>query len=106
MLSDPELRTLDAALDRIVPPDEDPGALQSGVGAYARRRAAIQPDLYRAGLALLESRGFVDLAPEDQDAALTDLQAHPSIALIVAHALEGFYTGEAGFRTVGFRVTA
>ncbi len=106
MLSEREIQTLDAALERIVPPDETPGALAAGVGEYARRRAAIQPDHYRAGIALLESRGFLGLSTEAQEAVLADLEGNSAIAVIVAHALEGFYISPAGFETVGFRVTA
>jgi hypothetical protein len=106
MLSADELRTLDAALDRIVPPDRDPGAIAAGVGDYARGRAAVMTGLYRAGIILLQARGFADLSPDAQDAVLLELEGHPSIALIVQHAIEGYYTSEAGLLTVGFRVTA
>lgn len=106
MLSDDEFRTLDAALDRIVPPDRDLGAVAASVGDYARGRAAAMTDLYRTGLILLQARGFDALDPDAQDAVLRELEGHPSIALIVQHAIEGYYTSEAGFAAVGFRVTA
>ena len=99
MLSPTELRTLDAALERIVPFDED-------VRAFVLGRAAAQPELYQAGLALLAGWGFADRSPEGQDDVLTEMEGHPSIALIMQHAIEGFYTSPAGFSDVGFRVTA
>lgn len=89
MLSDHELRRLDAVLDQILPV-EDGAAMR----AYVRERAALQSDLYRAGLMVLEGR---DVA---------ELEAHPSVMLIVQHTAEGYYTSAAGYGEVGFRVTA
>lgn len=100
MLPFSEDRTLAAALRRIVP-DAPPE-----MAAYVWARAAERPDLYRAGLALLEYRGFAALDAEGQDAVLRELEGVTSIALLVRHALEGFYTSTAGEAWVGFQVTA
>lgn len=99
MLSLDELRTLDAALERIVPFDGD-------VRAFVFGRVTLQPDLYRAGLSVLAGRAFAERSPSDRDAILLDLEGHPSIALMMQHAIEGFYTSPAGLADVGFRVTA
>lgn len=99
MLSPDELRTLEAALGRIVPFDSD-------VRAFVLGRVTLQPELYRAGLAVLGSRRFAERGPEERDAILLELEGHPSIALMMQHAIEGFYTSPAGFADVGFRVTA
>jgi len=103
-LTPDESRTLDAALARIVPADRDPGGLAAR--AFVLGRAAVQPDAYRAGLALLVSRGFAELDPERQDDLLREMEGHPFLGLIVQHTLEGYFTSEAGFAAVGFRVTA
>ncbi len=101
MLSDSELRLLDLALGRILPVDDG-----DAMRAYVRERAALQPDLYRAGLLVLASRGFSDLDDAEQTRTLTELEGHPSIALLIQHAAEGYYTSLAGYEAVGFRVTA
>src|SRR5438128_11981964 len=55
MLSPAQLTTLHSLMDRIVPPDEDPGAWEAGVGDYLARQS--DRDLhdcveqYRPGLA-------------------------------------------------------
>ena len=108
-LNPDESRTLDAALARIVPAapraaSHDPGGLVAR--DFVLGRAAVQPDVYRAGLALLAACGFAELGPEGQDAALGEMEGHPFFGLLVQHALEGYYTSETGFAAVGFRVTA
>ena len=99
MLSPAELRTLDAALERIVPFDEE-------VRSFVLGRATLQTDLYRSGLVVLERRAFAERSAAERDAILSDLEGHPSIALMMQHAVEGFYTSAAGMADVGFRVTA
>lgn len=99
MLSPQELRTLDAALQRIVP-------LSEAVRRFVLQRAEERSDLYRAGLALLDGRRFAERTASEQDAVLTEFEGHPSIVLIVQHAVEGYYTSPEGMADVGFRVTA
>lgn len=116
-LSSSETTTLFAVLDRIVPKDDYPSATELGVPEFIRRRFEARPelvDLYRAGLMVLDARGFVGLTPVDQDAVLADLEGHPSLATIIQHTIEGYYAdpgnggnlGEASWEMVGFRVTA
>jgi hypothetical protein len=79
-------RTLRAAIDRIIPADEYPGASQSGVGEYLARQ--FDKDLlplfkdYCAGLASLEAesvtrfeRSFDSLTDEEKDLLLTQIEA-------------------------------
>lgn len=129
-LSPGQTATLRAALDRIIPPDDFPGAWEAGVGEYLRRQfsgdlAALVAD-YRAGLDALDraarshaGRGFVALSPADQDALLAAAEAggHGAalaafFATLVAHAMEGYYSdpGNGGNRDgrawamIGFEV--
>ena len=98
---EPDPRLLDAVLDRLLPV-----AGGEAMRAYVRERAGLQPDLYQAGLLLLESKGFAALDPQAQDRILAGLEDHPSVARMVQHAVEGYYTSAAGLADVGFRVTA
>ena len=79
-------RTLQAAVDRIVPPDEYPGALESGVLDYLLRQ--FEKDLrpfvedYCLGLTSLESeslvrfdRSFCSLADHEKDEILSRIEA-------------------------------
>ncbi len=74
-------RTLRAAIDRLIPPDDFPGAWEAGVGEYIRRQLAgdlRHLDLIlREGLIaldqearLLDGQPFAALGPEEQDAVL------------------------------------
>ena len=66
---DPDL--LDAVIDRIIPADDDPGALALGTPAYVRARLAEDPALARevaAGMSGLTD--FATLDPAGRDAAL------------------------------------
>ena len=100
-LSPAEFHLLDLALARIMPVED--GQAMKG---FVRARSELQPDLYRAGLMLLEARSFERISPLERDAVLLDLEAHPSIQFLVQHAVEGYYTSAAGLAEVGFRVTA
>jgi gluconate 2-dehydrogenase gamma chain len=86
VLTIPEAATLAAAVDRIIPPDEDVGASQAGVVVFIDRQLATrQKDrvaFWRAGLHGLEAtaRGkhgkeFAELPVEDQDGLLRELEA-------------------------------
>ncbi len=98
-------------LDRVIPPDRDPGAVEAGVMGFVESRFAADPptvETYQTGLILLEAHSFADLSADQQDAVISDLEGHPAIATMISQALEGYYAGpeSAGARMVGFRVTA
>jgi gluconate 2-dehydrogenase gamma chain len=103
-LSEDEAETLSAIAERIIPADQDAGATAAGVvvyidrqlnGPYRRFRKA-----YREGLAAIDrastarfSRRFAELAPEQADQLLKELEAAKSnfFGLVVAHTMQGFY---------------
>jgi len=113
-LSEPEARTLEAIVARLIPSDaRSPGALEAGATRYIDSAlgdalAASRP-MYTAGLAALDAhaRGaagkpFADLGPERQDALLRDLEQNvakgftPSASaffeLVLGHTLEGTFS--------------
>lgn len=101
--------TLRAAVDRIIPPDDDPGGWAAGVGDYLScqftRDLAPLLDRYEAGLAALDAAAhrahaapFAALPPATQDELLTAVergQHGDALALffatLVTHTMEGFY---------------
>jgi gluconate 2-dehydrogenase gamma chain len=83
-LTDAELTTLQAALDRLIPNDElGPGANEMGVFVYIDRAIGRNPDVllpvYQQGLAALDaaagSGGFAGLDAAKQDEILTSAEA-------------------------------
>ena len=132
LFNDQEQRTLHAALDRLIPADDYPGAWEAGCGDYIERQLSGQlshlADLYHAGLQGIETearaeyaRGFEDLSAEQQDALLArvelgdvraDWPTPPAkfFAAFVNHAAEGYYADPAqggnrdrvSWRMVGF----
>jgi len=83
-LTEAELTTLKAVLDRIIPEDEyGPSANQMGVFVYIDKSfGGLHADalpIYQAGLAALDSAagsgGFAGLDADKQDAILTDIEA-------------------------------
>jgi gluconate 2-dehydrogenase gamma chain len=123
-LSPAEAATLEAIVARLIPSDANgPGALEAGAaryidGALGSALAAYRPT-YTAGLAALEAyaratagAAFTALAPERQDALLTDVEQNrapgftPSSSaffdVVLGHTLEGtfgdpHYGGNQGF---------
>lgn len=109
-----ESDVLEAIVARLIPSDATgPGAKEARAAHYIDRAlggalASSRPT-YAVGLAAVDqiahtSRGkaFKDLAPEEQDAILTDVEATPFFALVRAHAIQGtfcdpYYGGNAGF---------
>jgi gluconate 2-dehydrogenase subunit 3-like protein len=107
-------QTLRAAVDRIVPRDDYPGAWESGVGDYLEGlfetdlRAVL--DDYRAGLTALEAesfagfqQSFTSLSDEQQDCVLKRIEAGDVLTtwavtpalffnLLVNTTAEGFYS--------------
>jgi hypothetical protein len=113
-LSTQQQQTLRTAVDRIIPPDDYPGAWESGVGDYLERQ--FETDLspvfesYRAGLTALEAesiarfqQSFHLLSAPDQDALLAlletgnvltmwDVAPRFFFSLLVNTTAEGFYS--------------
>jgi len=132
MLSPAQLKTLRSLMDRIIPPDEDLGAWDAGVGDYLARQ--FNRDLrdyliiYRLGLEALEAEalssaqaGFAALSATEQDALLRRIEAgdvvHPwpidparFFQAVVQHVVEGYYSDPgnggnrdaAAWRMIGF----
>ena len=87
---DPDL--LEAVIDRIIPADDDPGALELGTPAYVRARLAEDPALARAveaGLAGLT--GFATLDAAGRDAALRAVEGSEWFRQLVELTAEGFW---------------
>jgi gluconate 2-dehydrogenase gamma chain len=113
-LTKQQQQTLRAAVDRIIPPDDYPGAWQAGVGDYLANQ--FQSDLrsvfedYRAGLTGLEGeavarfqQSFNLLSGEAQDTVLRHVEAGELLTvwevepglffnLLVKTTAEGFYS--------------
>ena len=108
-------RLLDAALDRIIPPQgERPGAGALGVGDFVESVAAGEPGLIRLfvqGLSAVEIAaaergpdGFAALSGEDQDAALRAVEASNAefFDQLVLQAYNGYYTNSTVFEAIGY----
>jgi hypothetical protein len=85
-------QTLRAAVDRIIPPDDYPGAWDAGIGDYLARQfegdLALELDLFTAGLDALEAEAlarfnsrFVNLTFEQQDTALAHIETGQLLTL-------------------------
>jgi hypothetical protein len=129
----PQLATLRALANRIIPPDAFPGGWEGGVEGYLRRQLA--GDLrhlvatYRAGLDALDAEAramgspFAALSPAEQDRLLAQVEQGAVAApwpvdpaeffrVAVAHAAEGYYSDPgnggnsngAAWRMIGFEV--
>ncbi len=129
-LSDEQIATLRAAVDRIIPPDDFPAGWAGGVDGYlARQFAGDLADLipaYRDGLDALDAtaraawgRPFADGEPSSQDALLARVETGARgealvrfFALLVTHTMEGFYgdpdnggnRGRIAWEMIGFEV--
>ncbi|WP_240356449.1 MULTISPECIES: gluconate 2-dehydrogenase subunit 3 family protein [Myxococcus] len=124
-----ELAVVAAAAERILPRDEDPGALDADVPVYIDRilqTPEMQPmrDDFLEGLAALERRsqrmfqkGFSAITPAEQDELLTLFKDSPPrsgeahfLELLTVLTLEGFLgdpsyggnKGKVGWRLMGF----
>jgi hypothetical protein len=121
---------LRAAMDRVIPPDDYPGAWDAGAGDYLLgqfdRDLAGLVETYRAGLDALDAAavaaggaGFPELDAAAQDTLLARVEAGDvsaelarCFALLVAHTMEGYYSdpGNGGnrdavsWRMIGFEV--
>lgn len=112
-LTPAEAAALEAVVARLIPDDANgPGALEAGAARYIDgalgNALAVHRPTYSAGLAALDAyarmsagAAFAALAPERQDAVLTDLEQNratgftPSSAaffdLVLGHTLEGTF---------------
>jgi Gluconate 2-dehydrogenase subunit 3 len=113
-LTDLQSQTLRAALDRLIPPDDYPGAWEAGVGVYLARQfegdLAPQFDFFCAGLDALEAEAlnrfkssFASLTPAQQDQILRYIEAGEVLStwpidvtrffeLLVNTSAEGYYS--------------
>ncbi|MBL0929907.1 MAG: gluconate 2-dehydrogenase subunit 3 family protein [Alphaproteobacteria bacterium] len=112
-----EIGLLNAAIDRIVPRDKDPGAIDLGTHAYVRarlaREAAADAAPIAAGLAELDAaalNAFADLDGPARDALLAARQDAPWFRRLCELVREGFYAdegnggnaGNASWKMVGY----
>lgn len=115
-LSPQHIATLNAAADRIVPPDDGtPGAIASGAAAQLIAMldgdlAALRPD-YDVFLAQLDAEAqvnygphFADLNIDQQDALLQSFQSMAFFRMFAEHVQEQFWVTPAGMALVGFEV--
>jgi choline dehydrogenase-like flavoprotein len=105
--------TFRAVIDRILPPDQDWGALAFGAERYLLQHFATHPDdehLVREGLRRIDI-SFVDLSAEEQDRILTHRSKDPWFRRLAELVAEGVYadpgnggnTGAASWRMVGYQ---
>lgn len=122
---DPHQRaTLEAATERIIPADRDPGAKQAGVIDYIEKTLsgyeAEHAPLYASGVQNLDrlarekfaSERFVSLRPGQQDEILADLEKQRSafFSVLIEHTMQGFYgdprhggnRDRVGWKVIGF----
>jgi len=122
VFDDLQLRTLRAALDRLIPADDFPGAWEAGCGDYIlgqlSGQLALLVPVYIAGIDGLEAeaqaefgQSFAGLSGEEQDIILRRVEAGDTAAewrtparsffsMIASHAAEGYYAdpGQGGNR--------
>jgi len=104
VLTEEEARTLAAACDQIIPPDDDPGATQAGVVNFIDRQLATRKKkdaaLWRAGIAGIESASrrayklaFADLGADAQVAVLKAIEKDDSAFFrrLRDYTMMGFY---------------
>jgi Gluconate 2-dehydrogenase subunit 3 len=134
LFSDEQIRTLRAAMDRIVPSDDFPGAWEAGAGSYLLRQLEgdlrSQLPLYRDGLDALnaEAVGAFEMPFADLDTARQDLLLRrvdlggaglysptvlrPFFRALVNHTVEGYYSdpgnggnhGAISWKMIGFEI--
>lgn len=111
--------TLRGALDRMIPADDDPGALDLDCDRFVLELLEGDPEMaafYEKGLRSLRAEGFDAMESEGKDRLLSELERCASrsgwevspagfVEAMAQHAMEGFYTHPQGWQTVGFEVT-
>jgi gluconate 2-dehydrogenase gamma chain len=94
-LTQNEADILAAVCARIIPADQDPGAVEAGVVDFIDRQLAGfykgHQKTYRDGLAALGS--FTSLGTDQQTAILKDLEKKrvPFFDLVLTHTMQGYY---------------
>jgi len=103
---------LDAVIDRIIPADEDPGAIALGTPGYVRARLALDLALARrieTGLSALT--GFAGMDTAARDAALVAIEDQSWFAELAELTAEGFWAdpgnggnhGAGSWAIIGYR---
>lgn len=135
MLSDRQVAVLEAAVNRIIPPDQFLGGWDGGVGSYLERQfegdLRDKVEVYALGLDALNAeavailgKDFDELDTEAQDRVLIQIEqgivktdwpvdAAVFFRMMVDHSMEGYYSdpGNGGNQTtaswkmIGFEVT-
>ncbi len=135
ILTPDQTRTLRAAVDRIIPPDDFPGGWEAGGGDFLQALWTREPRFLTGAVQGLDAldreartqagTAFADLSADAQDALLRRVEAGevgtewpvaPAafFDLLVRQSMEGFYAdpgnggnkGGASWRMVGYEVTA
>ncbi len=115
-ISDHSLRTLKALANCVVPPDDTPGAGDSGelsyvndvlTGDYASQLDSVQGFLAAldASATARHQRAFADLGREAQGALLVAVESDVIFQILVSLIQEGYWGSTAGLATVGFEVS-
>ena len=135
MLSDRQVAILQAAVNRIIPPDQFPGGWEGGVGSYLERQfegdLRDKVEIYALGLDALDAeshvilgKAFDELDTEAQDRVLIQIEqgivktdwpvdAALFFRMMVDHSMEGYYSdpgnggnhAAASWKMIGFEVT-
>lgn len=85
---------LEAVIDRIIPRDDDPGALDLGTPRFVRGILASEPRdgaLIEAGLARLAETDFINADAAGRDALLLTIEHESWFERLVTITSEGFY---------------
>jgi hypothetical protein len=125
-LTELQLRTLVAAIDRIVPADDFPSASQAGCDNFLVRLIELEQlvETYRTGLdgldtaAMKSGKSFAECSVAQQDEILEESHRAEAMGafvdLLVQQTIEGYYAdpgnggnrGGISWEMVGFKVTA
>lgn len=116
-----QMRTLRAAMDRIIPADDFPGAFEAGVADYIGALLGDElhgsAESFARGLAMLDreaqarfGRGLADLSAAQQDVVLKAIEASEFFNLLVRLTVEGYYSdpgnrgnrGEIAWKMIGY----
>ncbi len=95
---------LDLVIDRIIPADDDPGALGLGTPRFVRDLLAAHPAddaLIAAGLDGLRARGFAELDITGRDRMLGEMDSEAWFERLVTIVSEGFYADPANGGNAG-----
>ena len=119
VFSPTQRQLLDAALDRIIPPEGNrPGAGSLGIGDFVESVAIGEPGLIRLfmqGLAAIEIAaaergpgGFVTLPDEGKDAALQSVEASHAdfFDQLLLQVYSGYYSNLTVFEAIGYTLSS